>query len=148
MSARSALLRVAWICVALALPATASDRLAGRAHVLDGDTIAVSGIQVRLKGGAAPEVAHFGEPGEAGGEEAKKFMVELVEGQTVVCDLTQERTHGRRVGWCYRNGEDVAEALIWAGLARDCPRYSGGRYAAVEPAAARNLPFPSYCRWR
>ena len=30
-------------------------------------------------------------------------MVELVEGQTVACDLTQERTqHGRRVGYCYR----------------------------------------------
>ena len=35
----------------------------------------------------------------------------------------------------------VAEALIKAGLARDCPRFSGGRYAAVEPAAAREPPF-------
>ena len=50
---------------------------------------------------AAPEVAHFGEPGEPGGEPAKDFMVELIEGQTVVCDLTQERTYGRRVGYCY-----------------------------------------------
>ena len=64
---------------------------------------------------------------------AKAFMVELVEGQTVVCDLTQERTHGRRVGWCYLDGQDVAEALVRAGLARDCPRFSGGQYAAAEP---------------
>ena len=75
-------------------------------------------------------------------------MVELVEGETVVCDLTQERTHGRRVGWCYLDGQDIAEALVRAGLARDCPRFSGGRYAAVEPAAARELAFPSYCRPR
>ena len=43
-------------------------------------------------------------------------MVELVEGQTVVCDLTR-RTHGRRVGWCYIDGQDIAEALggrCWA----------------------------------
>ena len=73
-------------------------------------------------------------------------MVELVEGETVVCDLTEERTHGRRVGWCYLDGQDIAEALVRAGLARDCPRFSGGRYAAVETAAARELPFPSYCR--
>ena len=116
--------------------------------MLDGDTIVVSGIHVRLKGVAAPEVAHFGEPGEPGGEAAKAFMVELIEGETVVCDLTQERTHGRRVGWCYRGGKDIAEALIAAGLARDCPRFCGGRYAAVEPAAARELPFPGYCRPR
>ena len=75
-------------------------------------------------------------------------MVELVEGETVVCDLTQERTHGRRVGWCYRDGQDIAEALIRAGLARDCPRFSDGRYAAVELPAVANLPFPSYCRAR
>src|SRR4051812_41315298 len=132
----------AWTWLPLALPAAAGKRLAGRAHVLDGDTIAVSGIPVRLKGVAAPEVAHFGEPGEIGGEEAKRFMVGLVEGETVVCDLTQERTYGRRVGWCYHAGHDVAEALIRAGLARDCPRYSSGRYAAVEPASARELPLP------
>ena len=122
----------------------AGERLAGRAHVLDGDTIVVSGIHVRLKGVAAPEVAHFGEPGEPGGEAAKAFMVELIEGETVVCDLTQERTHGRRVGWCYRGGQDIAEALIAAGLARDCPRYSrravrGGRGAGVARAAVPGL---------
>ena len=61
--------------------------------------------------------------------------------KTVVCDLTQGRTHGRRVGWCYLDGQDIAEALVEAALARDCPRYSGGRYAAVEPAAARESPF-------
>ena len=69
-------------------------------------------------------------------------MVELVEGETVVCDLTQERTHGRRVGWCYLDGQDVAEALVRAGLARDCPRFSGGQYAAGETVAATGLPFP------
>src|SRR5688572_30107436 len=66
---------------------------------------------------AAPEVAHWGERGEAGGEAAKAFLVELLEDRAVVCDLTCERTHGRRVGWCYRDGQDVAEALIRAGLA-------------------------------
>jgi endonuclease YncB( thermonuclease family) len=83
----------------------------------------VDGILGRLKGVAAPEVALLGEPGDLGGEAAKAFMVELVEEQTVVCDLTQERTYGRRVGWCYRDGRDIAETRILAGLARDCPWY-------------------------
>ena len=81
------------------------------------------------------------------GEAAKAFMVDLIEGETVVCDLTQERTHGRRVGWCDVD-QGVAATLIRAGLARDCPRFSEGQYATVEPAAARELPFPGYCRPR
>jgi micrococcal nuclease len=132
----------------LALPAIGADRLIGLAHVLDGDTIAVGGVRVRLKGVAAPEVEHFGEPGEAGGEAAKAFMVELVEGQVVVCELTRERTHGRRVGGCHRDGRDIAGELIAAGLARDCPRFSGGRYAPVETQGARRLPLPGYCARR
>jgi hypothetical protein len=116
--------------------------LAGRARVVDGDTVLVGGVHVRLKGVAAPEVPHPGHAGEPGGEAAKAFMVELVEGQAVVCDLTQERTHGRRVGYCYRDSQDIAAELISAGLARDCPRFSAGRYAAAEPAAARSCRFP------
>jgi micrococcal nuclease len=79
------------------------------------------------------------------GVAAKAFLVEQAEGgRTVVCDLTGERSHGCRVGWCHRDGGDLAEALIRAGLARDCPRYSRGRYVAKErPEASRRLPFPA-----
>jgi endonuclease YncB( thermonuclease family) len=76
-------------------------------------------------------------------------MVELVQGEMVVCNLTRKHSHGRGVGWCYRDGQDVAEALIRAGLALDCPRHSAGRYAAVETAAAARLQFPSTAgQWR
>ena len=52
----------------------------------------------------------------------------------MVCDLTRERTHGRRVAWCFLDGQDVAEALIKAGLARDWPRFSEGRKAKARDA--------------
>jgi endonuclease YncB( thermonuclease family) len=55
--------------------------------VLDGDTILLDGIHMRLKGVAAPKVAYFENPGEPGGEAAKTFMVELAEGQIVVCEI-------------------------------------------------------------
>ena len=145
---KPALAIAAAISVYTAFAAMAGERLVGRTHVVDGDTIVVGGIHVRLKGVAAPEVAHASKPGEPGGDDARAFMVALAEGQTVVCDLTQERTWGRRVGYCYADGHDIAEELIKAGLARDCPRYSAGRYAQVETAAAASLPFPSYCRPR
>jgi endonuclease YncB( thermonuclease family) len=75
-------------------------------------------------------------------------MEQLAEGRIVICELTGERTWGRRVGYCSVGGADLGEAIVRAGLARDCPGYSGGRYAAVEPKLARTLPFPGYCRRR
>jgi endonuclease YncB( thermonuclease family) len=120
-------------------------KLHGRVHVIDGDTIVVGGIHVRLQGIAAPEVPHHGKLGEAGGAEARDYLEALAEGRIAVCDLTGERTHSREVGVCRVGGRDVAEQVIAAGLARDCPRYSKGRYAAAEPAAAHLLPFPAYC---
>ena len=79
-------------------PEAAAERLVGRTRVVDGDTIVVAGVTVRLKGIAAPEIAHAGDLGERGGIEAAEFMRELAEGRTVVCELTRERTHGDRPG--------------------------------------------------
>jgi endonuclease YncB( thermonuclease family) len=82
---------------------------------------------------------------EARGPEAKAFMQELIEDHTVVCALTGERTRGRRIGTCMVDGCDIGRELIEAGLGRDCPRYSHGRYATLEPEAVRQLPLPDYC---
>ena len=101
---------------------------------------------MRLQGVAAPEVEHPGFPhDEPGGPEARDFMAELVEGRIVVCALTGERNQGRQVGICTVDRRDIAAELIQAGLPRDCSRYSHGRYAALEPEAARRLPLPDYC---
>ena len=54
------------VCVAamavllLSGQAVAGEQLFGRARVVDGDTLAVGGIRVRLEGVAAPEIAHPG----------------------------------------------------------------------------------------
>jgi endonuclease YncB( thermonuclease family) len=129
--------------------AAAAERLVGRANVRggDGDTITVHGVLVRLQGVAAPEIAHpnLGIEEEPGGSEAAAFMRQLVDGKTLVCDLTGERTQGRPVALCYRDGRDVAAEVIAAGLARDCPRFSGGRYASLERPEAKRLPLPGYC---
>lgn len=128
------------------LPALAQPReLHGRVRVIDGDTIVVDGIHVRLQGIDAPEVAHFGKPDDPGGPEARAYLRDIAEGRIAVCDLTGERTHNREVGICRVDGKDIAAEVIAAGLARDCPRYSKGRYAAIERPEAGKLPLPSYC---
>jgi endonuclease YncB( thermonuclease family) len=81
-------------------------------------------------------------------------MIELVQGRTLRCELDGERTHDRCVGVCYLNGADISEAMVRGGVARDCPRFSQGRYAKERQAAAAGATIgqaytlPGYCRPR
>jgi micrococcal nuclease len=109
--------------------------------VRDGDTIEVGKIPIRLQGVSAPEMK------EPLGPQSKKFMVDLVRAKRVRCDLNGEKSHDRFVGICYLQGKDIGAAVIKAGLALDCPRFSGGRYKAIEVAAARGkITLPGYCK--
>jgi micrococcal nuclease len=109
-------------------------------HVRDGDTIEVGKIPIRLNGVSAPELK------EPLGPQAKQFMRDLVNGKSVRCELTGAKTYDRLVGTCYLGDRDIGEAVISAGLALDCPRYSGGRYAQDELASTRGaIKLPEYC---
>jgi micrococcal nuclease len=118
------------------------DTVSGSARVIDGDTLEVSGIRIRLNGVAAPE------RNEPGGAEATATMKQMTVGKTVRCSLTGKKTYKREVGTCWVGTLDLGAALIAAGKARDCPRYSGGRYAALEPNSVGFLPLPGYCNSR
>jgi endonuclease YncB( thermonuclease family) len=103
--------------------------LNGPAFVIDGDTVAVAGTRVRLKGVDAAEL------GTARGENARRAMVALVTG-TLTCRLTGEKTWGREVGYCFTSdGIDINQAIIASGAALACPRYDD-RYVRYEQAAA------------
>jgi len=141
------MIRAAALLILLATPALAGERISGPVtHVRDADTIVVGSVPVRLSGVAAPEYnARNPERSEPGGAEATAAMVQIVAGRIVTCDLSGERTHDRMVGVCYVDGVDLGAAIVAAGFARDCPRFSGTRYAAAEVDASRALPLPGYC---
>ena len=112
-------------------------------HVRDGDTIEVGKIPIRLNGVSAPELD------EPLGNASKAFMVDLVDGKSVSCELTGAKTYDRLVGTCYLGGEDIGAAVISAGLALDCPRYSGGVYVGYELTGTREqIKLPTYCKIR
>ena len=110
--------------------------------IRDGDTIEVEGVPIRLTGLAAPESY------ESGGSAATTAMREIVSeaGGRLRCELTGETSHDRQVGICYTpDGDDIAALTVARGVARDCPRYSGGAYRQFETDASRGLPLPDYC---
>ncbi|MDR9394787.1 MAG: hypothetical protein RI571_10815 [Roseovarius sp.] len=117
------------------------ERLAGPVTaVRDGDTIEVAGQPIRIEGLHAPETDT-----EAGRETAR-FVTAMLSGRPVTCFLSGEETFDRKVGVCFENGEDIAARIIMAGLGRDCPAFSGGRYAQLETASVKALgELPGYC---
>ena len=125
--------------ILFALALVASPALA-QVHVRDAHTIVVSGTPVRLNGVDAPEL------GTRAGRDARRWMVSYLSGRSIECELNGDRTHDRWVGVCYAEGEDIGAAVIAAGHALDCRRYSGGRYAHLEtPAARSRLRRARYC---
>lgn len=125
----------------------AQDELRGVVvRVRDGDTLELAGRVVRLLGVAAPELH------EPLGAKSREALERLVAGRPVACEPDGSRSHGRIVAICRVAGEDIGGRLIADGLARDCPRFSLGRYASLERAATargariRELyPLPAYC---
>lgn len=124
--------------------------MSGTGQVVDGDGIAIRGIEVRLQGIAAPEDnAHNVAPG---GPESTANLRHVAEGQHVRCLLDGTTTRGRPVGVCYVGDLEVNHYQVRTGHARDCPRFSGGRYRNAEAQArsdgrdlSRIYRLPGYC---
>lgn len=110
-------------------------------HVRDADTIEVRGVPVRFDGVDAPD------RGQPGYNEGTSWMKRNYAGRMVRCVLTGAKTHDRWVGTCFgENGENISAQVISAGWARDCPRFSKGKYRKYETARSRSVPMKSYCR--
>ena len=123
----------------------------GIATAHDGDDVRFGRVQVRLQGIAAPE--DYRGNREPGGPESTRHLAEIIDGREVTCHL-DGTTAGRYrpVGICFLDGDDIGELQVRAGHARDCPRFSGGRYAEAEAAAradgndlSKIYPLPDYC---
>ncbi|MCF6445903.1 thermonuclease family protein [Nereida sp. MMG025] len=123
-------------------PVPPSMKLRGRAWVIDGDTIVVSKIKVRLAGIDAPELD------QPWGQKSKWAMVKLCKGNVIDVALTGETSYDRLVGTCYlSDGTDVGAELIKQGLALDGGHFSKGKYRHLEPDGIRRK-LKYYGRWR
>jgi endonuclease YncB( thermonuclease family) len=104
----------------------------GRARIVDGDTIVINKVQIRLFGIDAPEIDH------PYGQKAKWALVSLCKGNTIRTEVTDVDSYGRTVGKCYlSDGRDLSAEMVKIGLAIDWPKFSGGEYRSMETSDAR-----------
>ena len=121
---------------ALAEPATIS----GAAYAVDGDTIRVGSVRLRLFGVDAPESTQTCRDAQrrpyACGEAATaalRYM--LARDPNVTCAPRDTDRYGRTVAVC-RNGEgDLGARMVATGHALDYARYSHGAYRDQQEAA-------------
>ena len=111
--------------------------VAGRARVIDGDTIEVSSARIRLFGIDAPESAQRCLAGTRRwpcGEEATRALAGRIEGRSVACEERDRDRYGRIVAVCRYGGQDVNAWMVREGWAMAYRRYSRA-YVGEEAAA-------------
>lgn len=127
------ILLVAALVLALTAGGLAGTRLGrqGPGHVdavLDGDTLVVDGVHVRVIGVDTPEVAHRDAPAACGGDDAARFVRDALLGRRVRLAVGPEPhdRYGRTLASVTAltgplAGADLAATLADRGLARPLP---------------------------
>ena len=89
-------------------------------YVIDGDTFDLNGTRIRVAGIDAPETHPSRCPREAVlGEAATQKLAELLRGRPLWVSGIKVDRYGRNVAVVRVKGEDVADAMIGSGLARN-----------------------------
>ena len=124
--------------LAVGMTSTHAEDLIGVPRIVDGDTVVISGVKVRLEGIDAPEKDQFclddkSQPRECG----KEVLYQLDKksaGRSWTCRVSgQDRFH-RSLASCYIDGEDIQRWMVRSGLALSFTRYSHA-YDEDEKAA-------------
>ncbi len=116
---------------------TAGAALTGPARIIDGDTLEVRGMRVRLHGIDAPESAQrclSAAQFWPCGQDASRALAGRIGAQPVACEERDRDRYGRIVAVCRVAGEDVNAWMVSEGWAFAYRTYSL-RYVADEIAA-------------
>lgn len=120
-------------------PPASGAPVAGRARVIDGDTIEILGERIRLFGIDAPESRQQCRTGSGNdypcGRVATRALTAAIRGGPVSCTPVDHDRYDRDVAICTAGGHDLGDVMVRSGNAIDYARHSQGRYAAAEREA-------------
>ncbi len=117
--------------------------MAGPVRVLDGDTVEIDGVRIRLEGIDAPEAGQrcnrrfLGQWGC--GTAATEALTRLVEGKRVRCEDRGTDKYGRMLGVCFADGRDINAWMVRNGYAWAFVRYSQAYVAEEKVAKSERL---------
>lgn len=130
---------LAHLLIAAAFLSTApafADNLSGQASIIDGDTLEIHGMRIRLWGIDAPESSQLCRNDESlqyrCGAKAANELDAFIARRPVDCSPVSLDQYGRTVAVCSIDGVDLAEWLVRNGLAFDWPTYSKGKYDKAQ----------------
>jgi endonuclease YncB( thermonuclease family) len=115
------------IILTLASSAASAEMIAGRASVIDGDTIEIHNARIRILDIDAPEsrqpcIRPDGSQWRCG-QQAALALADWIGAHTVTCETTRRDPYERWLARCQVGGEDIALWLAangWAVPYRDC----------------------------
>ena len=115
------------------------DYVLGSARVVDGDTLEIAGVRIRLEGIDAPErgqrCSRAWWPGKwQCGRAATRALKSLTRGQDVRCESRGQDKYGRMIGVCFVQGRDINSAMVRFGHAWAFTKYSNS-YVEEEDIA-------------
>jgi endonuclease YncB( thermonuclease family) len=110
----------------------------GIPRILDGDTIEIEGVKIRLEGIDAPETNQFclddkGQPW-ACGKTVLDQLTKKVGARSLTCRVSGQDVYKRSLASCYIDAEDIQRWMVRSGFALSFKRYSH-KYDADESAA-------------
>lgn len=115
-----------------------AEELIGIPRILDGDTVEISGVKIRLEGIDAPEMSQFcfddkSQPRECG-KGVHYQLVKKSAGRPWTCRVSGQDVFRRSLASCQIEGEDIQRWMVRSGFALSFRRYSH-TYDADEAAA-------------
>jgi endonuclease YncB( thermonuclease family) len=128
-----------FVCIMLMLVAAhpSAEEICGTAQVLDGDSLRIAEVEIRLHGIDAPEGRQTGllDGREwACGRSATRALTEMLGRNRVLCTWTERDTYARALATCYKDGANINAILVANGLALAYTQYTD-RYISEEALA-------------
>ena len=139
---------LAALLAGLALTGTSSagfaqDVVSGPAHVIDGDTIQIRHLRIRMHGIDAPESDQTCLDGAGRtygcGQVATAALASMAAHGSVACRVLDMDRYGRLIAVCHRDGIDLNAWMVRDGHAMAYRRYSGDYVADENAARARRV---------